>query len=330
MHQNEVRKVMVLDQGHPVFYQLLCRAKELFGSADTEYVRLDCSPSQMGEAAMDHMAVIAGAAQVIRQEKPDLVLIGATSLGEEVAPALGVRLGSGVAAHCTQISVTEEGRIAYMVPAFGGRVIGEILIPREQGGAPAIATVKPGMFEGSPEEAGSFRSVGIPHAAGGGESEGTGEPETGGGRPEAGEWKGAGSVRLLSASPVRNGAEALDKAKLIFCGGFGIGSEENWNKIEELARRTGGAAGCTRPVVDMGWGPDESRMIGTSGRTVKPKVYVGFGISGAAHHLCGIQDADVIISINNDREAEVFAASDYAGVFDASKIIDALLERVGD
>ena len=78
----------------------------------------------------------------------------------------------------------------------------------------------------------------------------------------------------------------------------------------------------------MGWGPDEGRMIGTSVRTVKPKVYIGFGISGAAHHLCGIQDADVIVSINNDKEAEIFAASDYAGVFDAGRIMDALLERL--
>ena len=347
MRIQNVKKVMVLDQGHPVFYQLMTRAKELFGGQDTEFIRADCTGvlaegicvlpqscvlpegadmlpeggahGQRSPAGADHMAVIGCAEQMIRRERPDLVLIGATALGEEAAPALGVRLGSGVAAHCTQIRVTEEGRIAFMVPAFGGKVVGEIFIPRQADAAPAIATVKPGMFEGDEESAGDFRTV---TAAASDVTASDAAASDDAGRSMQ------GSVRLTGVSPVQNGAEALDKAKLIFCGGFGIGSEENWKKIEELAARAGGAAGCTRPVVDMGWGPDEGRMSGTSGRTVKPKVYIGFGISGAAHHLCGIQDADVIVSINNDKEAEIFAASDYAGVFDAGSIMDALLERL--
>ena len=96
-----------------------------------------------------------------------------------------------------------------------------------------------------------------------------------------------------------------------------------------MAKALGGAAGCTRPVVDAGWGPDESSMIGTSGRSVRPKVYVGFGISGAAHHLCGIKDSDIIININKDKKADAFTASDYKCVFDAAQVLKALEEEIG-
>ena len=133
---------------------------------------------------------------------------------------------------------------------------------------------------------------------------------------------------MLSATPRETAGSDIAKAQVILCGGFGIGSSENWEKLVQIADKLGGAAGCTRPVVDMEWGPDEYSMIGTSGRTVKPKIYVGFGISGAAHHVCGIQDAGVIISINNDKEAEVFKVSDYCGVFDAGQVIDDLLKQL--
>ena len=84
----------------------------------------------------------------------------------------------------------------------------------------------------------------------------------------------------------------------------------------------------TRPVVDMGWGPDEQSMIGTSGKTVRPKLYIGFGISGAAHHLCGISDSGTIVNINLDDSAESFAASDFTAAMDANAVIDLLLEKL--
>lgn len=294
-----MNKVMIFDQGNPVCRQLLGKARQLFGE-ECDYV--------MVKVQKHHNVALEVLEKAIKEEKPELVLIGATALGEEVAPALGIRLATGVAAHCVDMTVNEDGETAFMVPAFGGKVIGEIFVPDADGDRPAIATVKPGTFDDCEEEC---RIIDIDEQI----ERGTLPP---------GEKK-QGAFRMTGIQPRKHSAGDIAKAQLVFCGGFGIGSSENWQKIEKLAEKYGGAAGCTRPVVDMGWGPDEDSMIGTSGRTVKPKVYVGFGISGAAHHICGIKDADVIISINNDKNAEVFAASDYKGVFDAEAVIDALL-----
>lgn len=371
MKKESVKKIAVFDQGHPVFWQLMTKAKELFGGegSDVEFLRIACesdaaaagttgaaepdapasaAPQESTEsdrariAANNPMAVISGMERVLREEEPDMLLMGATALGEEVAPALGIRLRTGVAAHCTEIRETEEGRIAFMVPAFGGKVIGEIFIP---GTRPAIATVKPGMFTGTEETAGEFRSIVFDPAQAADPAETansahTDDPaytEGDGQEPSVKREDGFGSLRkatdptrgveLIEVRPRQTAASNLDKADVVVCGGFGIGSAENWQKIELLAQRLGGAAGCTRPVVDMGWGPDEESMIGTSGRTIRPKVYLGFGISGAAHHLCGIRDAGEIISINSDKDTEGFAASDHIGVFDAGQMLDQLLQK---
>jgi electron transfer flavoprotein alpha subunit len=113
----------------------------------------------------------------------------------------------------------------------------------------------------------------------------------------------------------------LEKAPVVICGGFGVGSPENWRQIEKLAGLLGGAAGCTRPVVDQGWVEDERQMIGTSGKTVRPKVYIGSGISGATHHVCGMKDSGVIISINMDKDAEIFGVSDFKIIADGASVI---------
>ena len=262
-------------------------------------------------ATLDHMAITAAMEKQARESGTELIILPADSVGEEVAPALGVRLGTGVASHCVDITTGEDGKPVFMVPAFGGRVIGEILIPDAAPGRPAIATANATLVPGYivAKDATFQPGTNVTQNA-------TFQPGT--------------NVTFLGFEKARSGVGALDKAEIIFCGGYGIGAggkgAENWEKLERLAAKFGGAAGCTRPVVDAGWGPDEYSMIGTSGRQVKPRLYIGFGISGAAHHLCGIKDSDVIVNINNDRNAEVLKASDHTGIFDAGQVIDALLE----
>lgn len=300
MRKEQIRKVMVYDRAgdgkaREAFLQCMGKMQEVLAGCDTEFIRLvmeDDNP----------LTVTAALEAEIRSADPDLVIIPATALGEEVAPALGIRLDTGVAAHCCDIHVNEEGRMAYMVPAFGGKVIGEIFIPDTR---PAIATVKPGLFSCGEGCCEGFKEIICE------------PPET------------SDDLVLLETEEYEQQKNPIDKARLIFCGGFGIGSEENWNKLEQLAEMTGGAAGCTRPVVDMGWGPDEQSMIGTSGRTVRPELYIGFGISGAAHHLCGIRDSVTIVNVNNDSAAESFPASDFTAEADAGAVIDSLLEKLG-
>ena len=308
MKVQEIKKILILDQGNPVAGQLLGKADALFSAPAYVIVK----------AHRTHHIALQMMEQIIREESPELVLIGATALGEEVAPALGVRLGTGVCAHCVDIQSNGEGQLTFLIPAFGGRAVGEIFVPDAKAGQPAIATVKPGMFRDPAEdlqeslcEAGRCSVVDIDAMAADG-------------RIPAGE-KAQGAFRMVKASPREQSAGNIAQAELIICGGYGLGSEAVWHKLETLADRLGGAAACTRAALDAEWGCTEDSMIGTSGKAVRPKVYIGFGISGAPHHTCGIAGADTIISINNDKNADVFAASDYKGVLDAEQVIDALL-----
>ena len=132
----------------------------------------------------------------------------------------------------------------------------------------------------------------------------------------------------MDFQPAESAVEDLGKADLILCAGIGIGSEEYWKKLHTIADALNGAVGCTRPVVDAGWGAEESCMIGTSGISVRPKVYVGFGISGASHHLCGIKDAGTIVSVNSDRDADMIKASDHVVIDDAQKVIDQMIAEL--
>ena len=286
--------------------ELLCKARELFGEdaqlafaiagsyIDAQVRELEASGADaiyfMDDARLEHYHpdyTAAAAIALTETFDPDVLLIGATSLGEELAPVLGSRFGTGVAAHCVDLTL-KEGLFMQMVPAFGGKVIGEIYTP---GRRPQIASVKPGIFQATPMEQRACKSE----------------------RVSSDVLDSVNSAITYIDSEHREfEGLAVEKAEMVVCGGYGIGA----------------AVGYTRQVVDSGWVADERGMIGTSGKSVRPKVYLGFGISGATHHLCGIQDAGTIISVNSDSEAEVFKASDYTVKVDASKVIDALIKAI--
>ena len=321
MNIKDVTCVMIIDQleGDPAeskywdeapklqtsdaFWQMMTKAKSAFGAGNkpARFLRL----SFVADEADNIWA--ANVADVIRQEKAEVVLIEANVAGQKLAAALGIELETGVAAHIIDITENKNGELTFLIPSPEENKAEEIFVPGAGPDHPAIATVRAGTFEGDNLTAGAFEIVRC-------------------------DWQARREKRhgftCKGFEERQKQAADITKAEIIFCGGYGISSAETWNKIQMLADKYGGAAACTRPVVDAGWGADESQMIGTSGRSVRPKVYVGFGISGAAHHLCGIKDAEVIISINNDKNAEVFAASDYKGVFDAEAVIDELLKLV--
>ena len=122
-------------------------------------------------------------------------------------------------------------------------------------------------------------------------------------------------------------SKPIELAETIIAGGYGIGSKENWKMLEELAAVLGGSIGATRPSCDEGWAVQEEQMIGQSGKTVHPNLYIGVGISGVIHHLIGIQDSKVIVAINNDPKASILKAADYAIVSDFREIVPALIEE---
>lgn len=242
--------------------------------------------------------------KLVKRENPDIFLFGATAIGSELGPTVAARLKTGVAAHCVDMRIDENENLIADVPSFGGKILGEILCPDTR---PQMASVKPGIFVQGEEEQREPDIINI---------------DVSEINPEEFPLKAVGlEKKEIEGVP-------LDKAEIVFCGGYGLGSKENWDKLEKLASLLGGAAACTRPVVDEGWAPGEHVMVGTSGKSIRPKAYIGFGISGATHHICGMKDSSLVISINRDKEAPIFEVSDAGIASDLNKILDELITRL--
>ncbi len=243
---------------------------------------------------------------LITARDPSLVLMGATAIGQDLAPVLGARLKTGVAAHCVDVRINEDNYLVAVVPAFGGKVLGDILCPNTR---PQMATLKPGVL-GKPTTV-SEPSFIITNYD-----------------PSCSLQKDQGRIKALEVVRQEQTGMPLEEAEVIVIGGWGIGSQENWTLLEELASLLGGAVGCTRPVVDEQWVKSEQQMIGTSGKSVRPKVYLGFALSGATHHVCGMKDSGLVISVNKDAAAPIFAVSDLRIVGDAKTFLTALIKRI--
>lgn len=303
----------------PSAFELLAKAKDLYknNEAMIGFVALGCNISgivkELSHSGADVVyemdsdklnifelsSFITAFLEAISIFKPDIILIPASIRGEEIAPTLGIKLKTGVAAHCIDIKVSSSGEIVQLVPAVGGRYVSEIITKTD----PVISSIKPGTFavkEFSSKECDIVKlNIDI--------------------------FNNLNSrVKPLKMDLKVVDNVPIDKADLVVCGGLGIGSQEDWNYLIKLASLLNGAVGYTRPVVDSGWVEDELQMVGASGKNIRPKVYLGFGISGATHHVCGIKDADTIISANSDANAEVFSVSDYKVVADAPKLIKTL------
>ena len=249
-----------------------------------------------------HGAVLA---RLVAREGPEIVLFGASACGEELAPTVAARLDTGLGAHCTNLDMEGGGLLMMGVLGFGGRVHTEMFCPARR---PQMASVKPGMFQPPPRA--DRRGTVV--------------------REDVAALLEGEKIRLRAVKVVREAPEGvpLEGADVVVAGGFGIGGKEPWALLEELARELSGAVGCTRPALDEGWTSGEHTMIGTSGKTVRPKVYLGFGISGSPHHTVGIKDAGVIVSVNSDARAPVFESSDYCVVSDFRKFVPALIREI--
>ena len=120
----------------------------------------------------------------------------------------------------------------------------------------------------------------------------------------------------------------IEKADVLVCAGLGSAVTGNFEKVRDFARKLGASFCYTRPIADLGYMPNEHAMVGTSGKTVKPKLYIGFGVSGAAQHVCGMKDSGMIINVNNDEEADSFKISNYKVVSDCGAVLDELLKQI--
>ena len=240
-------------------------------------------------------------AHLIRERKPVLTMIGHTAYGTDMAPSLAVELGLPIATDCIDLCF-EDGRLCVVRQMYGGKVN---VRGRLKEAESYIVTVRQAAFQ--PGEYGPL----------GGQVERVESP-----LKEA--PPGRRFIELITPPP---GEVDITAADIIVSVGRGIKDKENLPMIEELARLLGGVVACSRPIVDKGWLPKE-RQVGSSGRTVKPKLYLAIGISGAFQHVVGMKDSELIIAINKDPKAPIFRFSDYGIVDDLFKVVPELIKQL--
>ncbi len=239
--------------------------------------------------------------RLIEEYRPFLTLMGHTAWGMDLAPSLSIKSGLPLATDCVDIRV-EEGRPIVIRQIYSGKLFSRVAFKESEG---YLITVRPGAVppDEIEERDGELVKKEIPSDL-----------------PEARKQ----FVEFLDA-----GAGEIDigQADLLVSIGRGIGEQENIEEIKELAELMGGVISCSRPVVDKNWLP-KYHQVGTSGKSVKPKVYLALGISGAFQHVAGISGAGTVIAINKDSKAPIFRVADYGVVYDLFKISEALKEKL--
>ncbi len=239
--------------------------------------------------------------ELVARRRPEILLLGATTLGRDLAGAVATTLGTGLTADCTELRIDDETRsLAATRPTFGGTLLCTIHTLEYR---PQMATVRP-------------RVMAMPKP----------DPERGGTIVEERVALAEDDVvtKILSFIPDADADKAqLAYADVVVAGGRGLGKPENFRLVEELAQVLGGEYGGSRPVAQAGWIPAE-RQIGQTGKTIRPKLYIAAGISGAIQHRVGVEGADVIVAINSDPKAPIMDFASYAIVGDALQILPAL------
>ena len=237
---------------------------------------------------------------LIEKYKPEIVLFGATGLGRDLAGAVATKLQTGLTADCTGLSIDDKGFLLQTRPAFGGNIMATILTEYTR---PQMSTVRPHVMPLPAKD--TSRSGEIVREA----------------APVREEDIAAKVLEIIEDTKLDSVDVAA--ADIIVSGGRGMCNTENYSILQELADELGGVVGCSRAAVEAGWMPLE-RQVGQTGKTVRPKIYFACGISGAIQHLVGMQDSDVIIAINRDKQAPIFEVATFGIVGDLFEIIPAI------
>ena len=235
-----------------------------------------------------------------REHRPEIILLGSTAMGRELAPLVAARLKTGLSAHCIDLVLDENRNMEQRIPAYGGLI--SIICPERR---PQMATVAKGVFmtpEPNENRSGEMVEIGVPEID---------------------------SDRIRTLEVVREEPEGvpLESAEIVVAGGAGAGDLEGWKQIADLADSLNAALGCTRPAVDEGWA-DLETMIGQSGKMINPELYIGVGLSGEQQHMVGIVGARVMIAINHDAKSPIFEQVDYGIVDDCREFVPVLIEKI--
>jgi len=258
------------------------------------------SPSLSEYSAERYVAVLT---RLFEEEKPGIVLCGATFMGRDIAPRLAARLKTGLVSECTGLAINEERLLRQTKLIHGGKVSATFLCPASR---PQMATVKPGVM-----------AISKPTA--------TKKPEVRIITPELD--KRGPRCKALGVRKADPDSIGLDEAEVIVAGGRGLGSAANFQLLTRLARSLGGVVAASLGAIDEGWAPRKS-LIGQTGMSATPRLYVACGISGSIYHVMGMKDSRFIVAINKDRNAPIFNYADMGIVGDAADIIPAITSRL--
>jgi electron transfer flavoprotein alpha subunit len=238
--------------------------------------------------------------RLIEERKPNIVLIGATHTGRDISSRVAATIDAGMTADCTELDVDAvNGELLARRPAFGGKMLATIRCDRHR---PQMATARPGIFKPLEADAGrkgKVESVNV-------------------------DWLGQRTYAAQVVDYVLDKGTNITKEQILVAGGLGLGGPEGFDRLRELAYALGGTVACSRPVADKGW-LERSRQVGQTGVSVRPKLYVAVGISGAIQHIEGMKESGTIVAINSDPNAPIFSYADIGLVGDWKGHVDALI-----
>ncbi|MFC1989170.1 FAD-binding protein [Chloroflexota bacterium] len=306
-----------------VSYELLSKGREMADTLDTELCAVCFGHNisdieQLVAYGADKVYLIDDSAlanqqedlytdeltRLIQENKPEIVIAGATSLGRSFIPRVAAILKTGLTADCTGLEIDTAKRLLLQTrPTFGGNVMATIVCETKR---PQMATVRPRVFKKNTLDKtrkGQIIKV------------------------DFNKESVTSKTKLLNFIEDLTDRVKIEDADIIVSGGRGLDKAENFQLLEELAEAIGAAMGSSRPPVDDGWIP-YFHQVGQTGKTVCPKLYIACGISGAVQHLAGMQTSDTIVAINNDPSAPIFEVATYGIVGDLFEVVPMLIEKL--
>lgn len=295
----------------PISGELIGAAKKLGGTVTALVAGNEALAQQLIAAGADNAiaatngALADGTAEAyvpaveaaLAQTGADVVLLGQTSLGRDLGPALAFKLNTAVAMDCVELKL-DGGKLRATRSAYGGNARAEVGFKN----SPAIATVKAKSFD-APEGAAGSGSVSSIDAA------------------------GTPRVKVTGTSKAESTGVRIEDAPVVVSGGRGLGDADGFKPLEALADLLKGATGASRAACDLGWYPP-SQQVGLTGKTVSPNLYIAVAISGASQHMAGMAGSKNIVAINKDADANMVKVSKFAIIDDYKKIVPALIEEI--
>ncbi len=311
----------LLTKGRKLANELGCQLESVIAGSDLKGVEKQVLPYGVDKVhifdeprlfpytSLPHTSILVN---LFKEEKPQICLMGATVIGRDLGPRVSSALSSGLTADCTQLEIgshedkkagkTYDNLLYQIRPAFGGNIVATIINPEHR---PQMATVREGVMKKEILDE-NYKGEVIQHDVA------KYVPET-------------DYVVKVIDRHIEESKHNLKGSPIVVAGGYGMGSKEAFDKLFELAKELHAEVGASRAAVDAGF-CDHDRQIGQTGVTVRPKLYIACGISGQIQHIAGMQDAGIIISVNNDPNAPINSIADYVIHGKAEEVVPKLIK----